>query len=124
MTIARRLTAIFLSACLGAAISMGVASARMSGPQTFKPSEGMIYALGAKRAIGFFLNSGGRCQVTLIIANALDSGVSQAPAAPMSGAMLPGQSLTFAGADGEAMVLTCGAGGETIDVRHVPSTRS
>ena len=124
MTIARRLAAIFLSACLGATTSMGVASARMSGPQTFKPSEGMIYALGAKRAIGFFLNNGGGCQVTLIIANAVVPGVAQAPAAPMSVGMLPGQSVTFAGADGEAMVLTCGAGGETIDVRHAASAGS
>src|SRR5262249_11625546 len=72
-----------LIACSGMVALMGggIASARMSGPQTFTPTQGLIYDLGSKRAIGYFLNAGGTCQVTLMIAEAVDPDVAQPPSA-------------------------------------------
>src|SRR3954453_12615028 len=108
-TMLRRIPALVISGCILAAAS-GVASARMSGPQTFKPSEGMIYVLGSKRAIGYFLNTSGTCQVTLMIAEAIDPDVAQpTSAARMPGGMTPGQSMTLGSAEGDSMVATCGA---------------
>jgi hypothetical protein len=120
----RRIPALLVSGCIIAALGTG-ASARMSGPQTFAPSEGMIYVLGSKRAIGYFLNNGGSCQVTLMIAEAVDPEASQpTSAARMSFAMMPGQSMSLASAEGELMVATCGAGAETLEIKRNPSFRS
>lgn len=124
-TILRRIPALLVSGCILVALGSGVASARMSGPQTFKPSEGMIYTLGSKRAIGYFLNNGGNCQVTLMIAEAVDPDVAQPPsAARMSFGMVPGQSLALGSAEGEQMVATCGAGGETLEIARSKPVRS
>jgi hypothetical protein len=124
-TILRRIPALLVSGCILAALGSGVASARMSGPQTFKPTEGMIYLLGSKRAIGYFLTSGGNCQVTLMIAEAVDPDVAQPPsAARMSFGMVPGQSMALGSAEGESMVATCGAGGETLQITRNKPVRS
>jgi hypothetical protein len=124
-TTLRRVPALLVSGCMLAALGSGVASARMSGPQTFKPTEGMTYLLGSKRAIGYFVNNGGHCQVTLMIAEAVDPDVAQPPsAARMSFGMLPGQSMALGSAEGESMVATCGAGGETLQITQDKPVRS
>jgi hypothetical protein len=124
-TILRRVPALLLSGCILATLGSGVASARMSGPQTFKPAEGMIYQLGSKRAIGYFLTNDGSCQVTLMIAEAVDPDLVQPPsAARMSFGMLPGQTLALGSAEGESMVATCGSGGETLEITRSKPLRS
>jgi hypothetical protein len=124
-TILRRIPALLVSGCILAALGGGVASARMSGPQTFKPTEGMTYQLGSKRAIGYFVNNDGNCQVTLMIAEAVDPDLAQPPsAARMSVGMLPGQSIALGSAEGESMIATCGTGGETLEIRRSKPLRS
>jgi hypothetical protein len=124
-TMLRRIPALVISGCMLAAAGSGVASARMSGPQTFKPSEGMTYVLGSKRAVGYFLNAKGACQVTLMIAEAVDPDLAQpTSAARMTVAMAPGQSMTLGSAEGESMVATCGAGGETLEITRSKPVRS
>src|SRR5690349_6731385 len=89
----RRIPAVFASACVVAAMSTGMASARMPGAEVFKPTQGMIYSLGSKRAIGYFVNQDGVCQLTLMIAEAVDPDIAQPPsAARMTVSMMPGQS--------------------------------
>jgi hypothetical protein len=115
----RRITsAVLMSACLLAIAGSGIASARMSGPQTFKPSEGMIQDLGSKRAIGFFLNVGGTCQMTLMIAEPVASDGASAPSASMSFDLIPGQSVALGSAAGETLVATCGARAETLEIKR------
>jgi len=124
-TMLRRIPALVMSGCILAAAGTGVASARMSGPQTFKPSEGMTYVLGSKRAVGYFLNTSGTCQVTLMIAEAVDPDVAQpTSAARMTVGMTPGQSMTLGSAEGESMVATCGSGGETLQITRSKPVRS
>jgi hypothetical protein len=113
---------ILLASALMLALA-GSASARMSGPQTFKPAEGMIQDLGSKRAIGFFLKVGGACQMTLMIAGPVAADGASASSASMSFDMIPGQSVALGSADGETLVATCGAGAETIEVKR-GATRS
>jgi hypothetical protein len=123
-TMLRRIPALVMSGCILAA-GAGVASARMSGPQTFKPSEGMTYVLGSKRAVGYFLNTSGTCQVTLMIAEAVDPDMAQpTSAARMTVRMAPGQSMTLDSAEGESMVATCGSGGETLQITRSKPVRS
>ena len=124
-TILRRIPALLVSGCIIAALGSSVASARMSGPQTFKPAEGMTYLLGSKRAIGYFVNNDGICQVTFMIAEAIDPDIAQPPsAARMSFPMTPGQSVALDSAEGESMIATCGAGGETLQITQSKPARS
>jgi hypothetical protein len=117
----RRISAILASAVVLAIA--GSASARVSGPQTFKPAEGMIQDLGSKRAIGFFLKVAGTCQMTLMIAEPVSDGAQPAPSASMSFDMIPGQSVALGSAEGETLVATCGAGAETVEIKR-SATRS
>jgi hypothetical protein len=117
----RIISAFLLSACV-LAIGTGMAAARVSGPQTFKPSEGMIQDLGSKRAIGFFLKVAGTCQMTLMIAEPVSEGLP-APSASMSFDLVPGQSVALGSAEGETLVATCGAGAETVEIKR-SATRS
>lgn len=121
----RRIPAVFASACVVAAMSTGMASARMPGAEVFKPTQGMIYTLGSKRAIGYFVNQDGVCQLTLMIAEAVDPDLAQPPsAARMTVSMMPGQSMALGSVEGESMVATCGAGGQTIEIKRKTSERS
>ena len=85
----------------------------------------MIQDLGGKRAIGFFLNVGGTCQMTLMIAEpVVADGAQGAPSASMSFDLIPGQSVALGSAEGETMTATCGTGGETIEIRRSVYQRS
>jgi hypothetical protein len=124
-TLLRRIPALFVSGCLIAVAGTSLASARMPGPEVFRATEAMSYVVGSKRAIGYFQNAAGKCQLTLMIAEAVDPDVAQAPsAARMSFGMMPGQSVAFGSAEGESMVATCGAGGETIEITRSKPVRS
>jgi hypothetical protein len=108
---------VLLASALVLALA-GSAAARMSGPQTFKPAEGMIQDLGSKRAIGFFLNVGGTCQMTLMIAGPVAADGAPASSASMSFDMIPGQSVALGSAEGETLVATCGARAETVEIKR------
>jgi len=63
--------------------------------------------------------------VTLMIAEAVDPDLAQPPsAARMSFGMVPGQSMALGSAEGESMVATCGAGGETLQITQNKPVRS
>ena len=120
----RQVSAVLVSGWMLAAASHP-ALARMSGPQTFKPSQGMIHEFGAKRAVGFFLKVDGACQMTLMIADMAAAGEAHAaPSASMSFDMKPGQTMVLGSAGGETLVATCGRGGDTIEITRNTATRS
>jgi hypothetical protein len=123
--ILRRIPALLASVCIIAVAGTSLASARMAGPDVFRATEAMSYVVGSKRAIGYFQSTAGKCQVTLMIAEAVDPDVGQAPsAARMSLSMMPGESFALGSAEGESVVATCGAGGETIEVKRNRPVRS
>jgi hypothetical protein len=124
-TIFRRVPALLASGCILAAIGAGVASARMAGPEVFRATQAMSYVVGSKRAIGYFQSVAGQCQLTLMVAEATDPDAGQAPsAARLSFGMAPGQSVSLGSVEGESIVATCGAGGETLEVRRNKVVRS
>jgi len=124
-TILRRIPALLATGCILAASGASVASARMSGPQVFRATEALSYVIGSKRAIGYFQSVAGQCQLTLMITEAVDPDVAQAPsAARISFGMAPGQSMSLGSVEGESMVATCGAGGETLEIKRSALIRS
>jgi hypothetical protein len=90
-----------------------------SGLATIWPIEAISYELGSKRVIGYFEPRDGRCQVTLMIAEAVDP--DKAPplsATRLSLPILPGGSAGLASEEGRAIELTCGAGAQTVVVSY------
>jgi hypothetical protein len=121
----RRFPALLVSGALIAAAGTSVASARMGGPQVFRATQALSYLVGSKRAIGYFQTVAGKCQVTLMIAEAIDPDVGQAPpAARMSFGMAPGESMGLGSAEGDQMTATCGENGDTLEVTKTSAARS
>jgi hypothetical protein len=110
-----------------AALGTGIALARVEPADavTFRPAEAMHYVLGSKRAIGYFMVQKGECRVTMMIAEAVDPDMSTAPsAARLRMSMQPGQSAMLGSAEGAEMILTCGPGGETVEIKRPQAARS
>ena len=96
----------------------------LSGVETFRPIEGISYQLGSKRAVGYFEPRNGKCQVTLMIAEAVDPDQAQpSSAARLSFPMQPGESAALASDEGRSIELTCGAGAQTVAVKCSTSCR-
>jgi hypothetical protein len=95
-----------------------------SGVEIFWPIEGISYHLGSKRAVGYFEPRNGECQVTLMIAEAVDSDQAR----PSSAARLllpirPGGRASLASEEGRSIELTCGEGAQTVAVKCSASCR-
>jgi hypothetical protein len=89
-----------------------------SGLATIWPIEAISYELGSKRVIGYFEPRDGRCQVTLMIAEAVDPDKAPPSATRLSLPILPGGSAGLASEEGRAIELTCGTGAQTIVVSY------
>jgi hypothetical protein len=88
-----------------------------TGMHKFRVMEAMSYEIGSKRAIGYFQKADGKCQLVLMIAEAVDPDVAKpGSAARLSLAMTPGQSASLASEEGQSMVVTCGADAESMEV--------
>jgi hypothetical protein len=88
-----------------------------TGLHKFRVMEAMSYEIGSKRAVGYFQKADGKCQLVLMIAEAVDPDVAKpGSAARLSLAMMPGQSASLASEEGQSMVVTCGANAESMEV--------
>lgn len=97
----------------------------MGGAQTYRATQAMSYVMGSKRTVGYFQTVAGKCQLTLMIGEAVDPDTAQPPsAARMIVAMSPGQTVALGSAEGESMSATCGAGADTLEVIRNTATRS
>ena len=112
--------------CLAATLAVDAAAAhRNLVTETFRSAQAISYQLGSKRAIGYFVRQDGACQVTLMIAEAIDPYVAQpTSAARLSLSMMPGQSAALASEEGETLELTCGSAAETVLVKLASAERS
>ena len=120
-----RIPALLAAGSILAVSAAGMASAHLAGPGVFRATEAMTYVIGSKRAVGYFQSVSGKCQLTLMIAEAVDPDVAQPPsAARMSIGMLPGQSVALGSAEGETMTATCGTDGETMEIKRNKFQRS
>jgi hypothetical protein len=101
-------------ACVTTTVAVDAADAHRNRTDTFRSAQAISYQLGSKRAIGYFVRVDGKCQVTLMIAEAVDPDVAQpTSAAKLSLAMMPGQKAGLASEEGE-LELTCGSGAESV----------
>ena len=122
---ATRTFAALAFGCLTTSLAVDAAEAHRNRTETFRSAQAISYQLGSKRAIGYFVRVDGACQVTLMIAEAVDPDVAQpTSAARLSLAMMPGQKAGLASEEGEALELTCGSGAETVLVTLPSAERS
>ena len=113
--------------CLATAFLVGAAAARQNpASEVYRATQAISYELGSKRAVGYFVTRDGVCQLTLMIAEAVDPDIaSPTSAARLNLAILPGQTAALASEEGESVMLTCGSGGETMVVKYdQPAGRS
>ena len=117
--LATRFLAATTLACLTTTFAVDAAAAhRDLTSATYRSAQAISYQLGSKRAIGYFMRVDGACQVTLMIAEAIDPDLAQpTSAARLSLSMMPGQSAALASEEGESLELTCGSGAETVLVK-------
>jgi len=120
-----RIPALLAAGSILCVAATGMASAHLSGSSVFRATEAMTYVIGSKRAVGYFQTASGKCQLTMMIAEAVDPDVAMPPsAARMSLSLIPGQSVALGSAEGETMTAICGAGGETIEIKRNVYQRS
>lgn len=110
-----------------ATLSVGAASgeAGTAGGDTFQPMQAMSYVLGSKRVAGYFRSVGGRCRVTLMIAEAVDPDVATAPSPARLGLSLAaGEAASVDSVENASIALTCGASAQTVQVSRASTPRS
>jgi hypothetical protein len=103
--------------CIGALILPVRAASSFGRTEIYRPTEAVSYVLGTTRAIGYFQTVDGQCDLTLMIAEAVDP--DRAPpesAARVRFAMHPGQVAALASKEGPEVVLVCGAKAATLQV--------
>src|SRR4029077_13994376 len=76
-----RIPALLAAGSILCVAAAGMASARLSGPAVFQATEAMTYVIGSKLAVGYFHNVSGKCQFTMMIAEAVDPDVAPPPSA-------------------------------------------
>ena len=117
----RTIAALALGSLVACAFAIPAAAHRNPASEIYRSAQAISYQLGSKRAVGYFLSHNGACQLTLMVAEAVDVEVAEpTSAAKLSVAILPGQSASLASEEGESMVLTCGGSAETLTVKYAP----
>jgi hypothetical protein len=107
------------SSILGiSALVLAVQSASSFGTtEVYRATEAISYTLGSTRAIGYFEAVDGQCELTLMIAEAVDPDrAAPRAAARLRFAMHPRQVAALASEEGPEMVLVCGANAATVEV--------
>jgi hypothetical protein len=107
------------SSILGiSALVLSVQSASSFGTtEVYRATEAINYTLGSTRAIGYFQAVDGQCELTLMIAEAVDPDrAAPHSAARLRFAMHPRQVAALASEEGPEMVLVCGANAATVEV--------
>ena len=121
----RTIAALALGSLVACAIAVPAAAHRNPASEIYRSAQSISYQLGSKRAVGYFLTHNGACQLTLMIAEAVDVDVAEPTnAAKLNVAILPGQSAALASEEGEAMLLTCGGNAETLMVKYAPQNNA
>jgi hypothetical protein len=84
----------------------------------YAPIQALSYALGSKQAVGYFVNEGGECRVTLMIGETVDLDFATPPsAARLRLSLRVGQTAGIDSAEGRSLEMTCGPDAATLLVR-------
>jgi len=93
--------------------------------QQYRPIQSISYHLGSKRAVEYFTRENGECQVTMIVAEAVEPEVTTtSSAARLRLALRPGQAAGFDSEEGDSIDMTCGEAAETFTVHRSTWTKS
>lgn len=92
--------------------------AAREGDAVYNPIQSMSFIVGSKRASGYFTRGQDRCELTLMVAEAIDAETAPPQsAARLRVALLPGQMAGLDSEEGRSLELTCGPDAETLTVR-------
>jgi hypothetical protein len=121
---AKRLVYVVSGALALAPTGFGaLATTGHSAVEVYAPRAGFTRMLGPKTVLGYFKNAGGRCAVTLTIAEAPRDGTSDWPSAVrLRVSLAPAESFDVADSGPGALTVTCGPGGRTLSVGLTPLT--
>lgn len=114
---------VMLVAVVAIAVIGSVSFAAKSPPASaddsiYRPIESISYVIGSKRAIGYFTRGRETCELTLMIAEAVDPVASDPlSAARVRVALSPGEGAAVDSEEGQSIDLTCGPDAETLLVR-------
>jgi hypothetical protein len=104
----------------------GVAPATLAGDAgqgandeaMYAPIQALSYALGSKQAVGYFVNEGGECRVTLMVGEVVDLDFATPPsAARLRLSLRVGQTAGIDSAEGRSLEMTCGPDAATLLVQ-------
>ena len=104
---------------LSARTAMVRAVSSAARTETYHATEVISHVLGSKQAVGYFQTVKGQCELTLMVAEAIDPDRDvPGSAARLRFTLHPGEQAALATEEGREMVLVCGAGAATIEVTH------
>jgi len=84
--------------------------------ETYQATEVISHMLGSKQTVGYFRTVNGQCELTLMVAEAVDPDRDAlGSAARLRFALRPGQRAALGSEEGQ-MMLVCGAGAATVEV--------
>ncbi|MEQ8826022.1 MAG: hypothetical protein RIC14_16770 [Filomicrobium sp.] len=110
--------AIVFAAATAVAISLSApASAADLHNVVLKPGKGQSFKVGANTAVGYFLEKGGKCAVTLMVAPAGEIDTVKGAGSRVRFDVEPGATGAFEAAEGEALQLTCAADAKTLAIK-------
>ena len=94
-----------------------IRAASAIGTETYQATEVISHMLGSKQTVGYFRTVNGQCELTLMVAEAVDPDRAMpGSAARLHFALHPGQRAALASEEGPEMMLVCGAGAATLEV--------
>lgn len=111
----------------GAAMAMALTGAAFAGTgqatsETCLAREGFSRIMGSKTAIGYFEAVGGRCAVTLMIAETFgDDQATPTSAARLRLSLAPAQSFDLSSLEAQGVTMRCGADGNSLSVAAPPA---
>lgn len=94
------------------------ASADEDNGRIFKPLEAVKLEFGSKRALGYFLDTNGACQLTVVLSSASDRAEAEASSGTrVQVSIQPGSGARFDTAEGKTGEFFCGPAGARMNAR-------
>jgi len=107
-------------AIAGLGLSGSAASAGSSDALTMKPVHGISFDVGSKRAVSYFQNDRGLCNLTLMVAEAMNGDeVPSDTAARFEIAIDAGKTTRLDTAEGKSLDFACTANAQAMSVKVV-----
>lgn len=121
MKAAKRIVAAALGGTLCLAAGAGLSAADPTAFLSMKPGMAASFDVSAKRLVGYFLNAGGVCKLTLMMADIADieSALPSERTARLQLSVDPGQAARFDTASGQALKFACADKAASMDVTKI-----